>query len=205
MNDPHRPWNAGLSVGKKQPFTPEQLKELYGRLKRDGKTRELAMLTTAVDSMLRASDLLHLKVKIVRDSKGQMRERIHVRQQKTNRRVVCALGSESRDSLLTWIKQKDLQPGDYLFPGRTSRKALCRRQFQDIVKSWVRMLNLPEENYGTHSLRRSKAVIVFSQTHDPSKVQLLLGQSTLAAAQEYLGVTEEEALKIAESIRLFEG
>ncbi len=204
MNDPHPPWNAGLSVGKKQPFTLAQAQELFSHLDRDRRIREMAMFTLAVDSMLRASDLLSLKVSMVQDSKGKMRKRIHVKQQKTKRRVVCALGPKARQATLIWINQEDLRPGDFLFSGNNPGRHLCRRQFQDIVKSWVRRLDLPEENYGTHSLRRTKAVMVFSQTLDPAKVQLLLGQSTLAAAQEYLGVSEEEALEIAESICLFE-
>lgn len=163
------------------------------------------MFCLGIDSLLRASDLLNLKVSTVQDSQGKMRDRIHVKQQKTKRRVVCAIGSQARKSISLWIEQEGLKPDDYLFPGRRKNRHLCRRQFQDIVKSWAGFLHLPKENYGTHSLRRTKAVLVFAKTHDPAKVQLLLGQSTLAAAQEYLGISEDEALRIAESIQIFEG
>ena len=92
---------------------------------------------------------------------------------------------------------------DFLFSGQSGRRPLCRRQYQEIVKRWIGDLGLPVEDYGTHSLRRTKASMLYAQTLDPAKVQIVLGQSSIASAQEYLGIAQEDALAVARKIKLF--
>ena len=196
-------WNAGVSVGKKSPLTKEEVTSLYEAFLVGERRRDLAMFTLAIDSMLRAGDLLKLKFKNVRDSTGKMRARIQVKQGKTKNPVICVLSLTARECLCGWIDSAHLCDRDFLFPGRDRRKHLCSRQYQEIVKRWVERLSLPPELYGTHSLRRTKSSMLYAATKDSAKVQIVLGQTTLAAAQQYLGVTEEEALKVAEEMDLF--
>ncbi len=61
----HSPWNKGKAVGQKAPFTPEQVYIIRQLLHAEGHLRDLALFNTAIDTLLRASDLLTLKVEDV--------------------------------------------------------------------------------------------------------------------------------------------
>lgn len=54
------------------------------------------------------------------------------------------------------------------------------------------------EDYGTHSLRRTKASIIYNQTGNLRAVQILLGHSKIESTVRYLGVDIEGALHLAE-------
>ena len=69
---------------------------------------------------------------------------------------------------------------------------------RNIVKSWVSTLGLDIPQYGTHSLRRTKASLIYAKTKNLRAIQLLLGHSKLQSTIEYLGVEIEDALSISE-------
>jgi integrase len=80
---PHRPWNKGKSVGQKRPFTLEQVQLIKRTLDADGNLRDLALFSTAIDTMLRSVDVLRLTVEDVIDDAGHVVDEITIRQQKT--------------------------------------------------------------------------------------------------------------------------
>jgi len=66
-----------------------------------------------------------------------------------------------------------------------------------IVGSWVASIGLDPVAYGTHSLRRTKATLIYRRTRNLRAVQLLLGTRSLKAVR-YLGIEVDDALEIAE-------
>jgi integrase len=72
------------------------------------------------------------------------------------------------------------------------------RQYARIVDGWVCMIGADPGDYGTHSIRRSKATLIYGQTKNLRAVQLLLGHTKLESTLRYLGVEMEDALEIAE-------
>src|ERR1700730_2490033 len=68
-------WNKGLEVGKRDGFTPAQVKRIRGLLTDHGvpKLRDLALFATAIDTMLHGQDLLHLTVRDVQRRDGLIR------------------------------------------------------------------------------------------------------------------------------------
>ena len=75
---------------------------------------------------------------------------------------------------------------------------LTTRQYARIVDGWVSLIGANPSEYGTHSLRRSKATLIYRQTKNLRAVQLLLGHSKLESTLRYLGVEVDDALEIAE-------
>jgi integrase len=67
-----------------------------------------------------------------------------------------------------------------------------------VVKSWLSLIGLLPEDYGTHSLRRTKATLIYKRTKNLRAVQLLLGHSKLESTVRYLGIEVDDALEIAE-------
>ena len=75
---------------------------------------------------------------------------------------------------------------------------MSTRQYSRIVKGWTALIGLDPENYGTHSLRRTKATLIYRRTKNLRAVQLLLGHTALESTVRYLGIEVDDALEMAE-------
>ena len=111
------PLNKGKIVGPKAPFNLKDIWALRVRFQMEHRVRELALFNLGVDSKLRGCDLVALRVLMY--AMGTMvATRAIVMQHKTQRPVQFEITQGTRDALLEWIKQAQLKPGHYLFPGR---------------------------------------------------------------------------------------
>ncbi|WP_106232395.1 tyrosine-type recombinase/integrase [Halomonas ventosae] len=202
MNTPsekhHSPWNKGKLVGQKHPLRLKDVWAIRVRLQLNNRQRDLALFELAIDSKLRACDLVALHVRDV--SHGDMiSSRAIVMQRKTQRPVQFEITEKTRSALRQWIKNESLGMDDFLFPSRKSRQLhLSTRQCARIVKNWVTSIGLDSSSYGTHSLRRTKATIIYRQTKNLRAVQLLLGHTKLESTVRYLGIEVDDALIMAE-------
>lgn len=89
-----------------------------------------------------------------------------------------------------------LDPDSRRFPGRP----LTTRQYARLDSGSVARIGLDASFYGTHSLRRTKATLIYSRTGNLRAVQLLLGHQTIASTVRYLGIEVDDALAIAEQV-----
>jgi integrase len=192
------PWNKGKLVGQKSPLRLKEIWAIRIRLQLADRLRELALFNLAVDSKLRSCDLVKLRVRDV--SRGNdVASRAIVMQQKTQRPVQFEITEQTRESLTTWISCASRRPDDYLFPSRLrSSPHLSTRQYARIVRRWVREIGLNPAAYGTHTLRRTKATLIYRRTKNLRAVQLLLGHSKLESTVRYLGIEVDDALEMAE-------
>ena len=124
-------------------------------------------------------------------------------QQKTGRPVQFELTDQTRDALERWIHAEGLGSNDPLFPSRIDRaKPLSTRQYARLLGSWVRAIGLDPLAYGTHSLRRTKASMIYRRTGKLRAVQLLLGHTKVESTVRYLGIEVDDALTISEQVDL---
>ena len=197
-----KPWNRGKLIGQKSPLKPQQVWAIRARLQIADHKRDLALLNLAIDSKLRGCDLLNLKVSDLL-SGGDIRHRAKVIQQKTGQSVQFEITEQTRIAIQDWVEFKDLQVYDWVFPSRKNRNnKLTTRQYGRIVKGWVALIGLPQSSYGTHSLRRTKATVIYRKTGNLRAVQLLLGHTKIDSTVKYLGVEVEDALALSESIEV---
>jgi len=195
-----RPWNKGKLMGQKPPLTLQEIWAIRIRLQDKGRTRDLALFNLAIDSKLRASDLLKIRVSDI-SSGGQVNSRAMISQQKTSRPVRFEITTRTRKSIETWIEARGLIPSNYLFPSRLHCSPhLSLRQYSRIVECWASEIGLDPATYGTHSLRRTKATLIYRRTKNLRAVQLLLGHSKLDSTVKYLGIEIDDALEISEQI-----
>src|SRR3984885_6204590 len=111
------PWNKGKLVGQKTPFKLKEIWAIRIRLQMASRCRELALFNLAIDSKLRACDLVQLRVRDV--CHGQiMASRALVLQQKTHRPVQFEITEPTREAVSAWIKKSTLNSDDFLFPSR---------------------------------------------------------------------------------------
>lgn len=199
----HRePWNKGKVVGQKAPFKLKDIWALRVRLQMQGRVRELALFNLGIDSKLRGCNLVALKVRDVCHG-DQMATRAIVMQQKTQRPVQFEITSATRDALQAWIKLAALRSDDFLFPSRLHESPhLGTRQYARILGHWVDELGLDRADYGTHSMRRTKATLIYRRTKNLRAVQLLLGHSKLESTVRYLGIEVDDALEISEQTEI---
>jgi len=194
------PWNKGKLMGQKQPLSLQEIWSIRTHLQAAGDLRDLALFNLALDSKLRACDLLRLRVSDV-VSGGQVVSRTSIRQRKTKRPVRFEITKRTKSSIEAWIASKRLAGKQYLFPSRLRKSPhLSLRQYARIVESWILSVGLDPTTYGTHSMRRTKATLIYKRTKNLRAVQLLLGHSKLDSTVRYLGIEIDDALEMSERI-----
>jgi integrase len=197
-----RPWNKGKLIGQKSPLTPQQVWAIRVRLQLANHKRDLALFNLALDSKLRGCDLVSLMVSDVQTG-DEIRPRAKIIQKKTGKPVQFEITKQTREALIDSIEHKELKIYDWIFPSRKNRDlAITTRQYGRIVKNWIGSIDLPKSSYATHSLRRTKATLIYRKTGNLRAVQLLLGHEKIDSTVKYLGVEVEDALALSESIEL---
>src|ERR1700756_678036 len=175
------PWNKGKLVGQKAPLKLKDIWAIRVRLQIGNRTRELALFNLAIDSKLRSCDLVKVRVRDVCHG-GLVAARAMVMQQKTQRPVQFEITEQTRESLLVWIRSSGRHSDDYLFPSRIDGSPhLSTRQYARIVRGWVREIGLDSSAYGTHTMRRTKAALIYRRTKNLRVGQLLPGPTKLGS------------------------
>jgi len=197
-----RAWNAGRKVGAKRALKPRQVWAVRFFLDQHRRVRDRALFDLAIDSKLRGCDIVKIKIgELV--SGSQIRTRAIVVQQKTGRPVQFELMDDARASLLAWLDRRGGAIDEYAFPSRIDHADhLSTRQYARLVDEWVTGIGLRPEEYGTHSLRRTKASIIYKATGNLRAVQILLGHTKIENTVRYLGVDVEDALTLAEGTEI---
>jgi integrase len=194
----HEPWNKGKLVGQKAPFKLKEVWAIRVWLQLEHRTRELALFDLGLDSKLRSCDLVKLRVRDICHG-DRVAARATVMQQKTSRPVQFEITEQTRTAVADWMKARNLHSEDYLFPSRVHNcPHLGTRQYARIVDGWVKHVGLDPCAYGTHSMRRTKATLIYKRTKNLRAVQLLLGHAKLESTVRYLGIEVDDALEMAE-------
>jgi integrase len=193
-------WNKGKLTGPKPPLRPGHVWCIRAKLQLERRTRDSALFNLAIDSKLRGCDLVALRVDDVAPN-GYAIDRANVRQRKTGRPVRFELTEVTRQALDNYLRVSDRKPGQCLFPGRRGPdQHLSTRQYARLVSEWIRGIGLDPLKYATHSMRRTKATLIYRRTGNLRAVQLLLGHTKIESTVRYLGVEVDDALEIAEKI-----
>jgi len=194
------PWNKGKLSGAKPPLQPKHVWSIRTKLQIADRKRDLAMFNLAIDSKLRGCDVVALKVEDIAPH-GYALERATVRQKKTGMLVRFEVTEQTRQAVDDYIRAADKKPGDFLFAApRRPGRGLSTRQYARLVGNWIRGIGLDPCRFGTHSLRRTKATLIYRRTGNLRAVQLLLGHSKIESTVRYLGIEVDDALAIAEQI-----
>ncbi len=168
------PWNKGKLVGAKPPLRPSHVWSIRTKLQ--------------IDNRKRAS--------------GYAMDRATIRQKKTGRPVRFELTDQARMAIDDYLRMSGRKSGQFQFAGRgnNDKRGLTTRQYARLVQEWVASIGLDPAKFGTHSLRRTKAVLIYRRTGNLRAVQLLLGHSKIESTVRYLGIEVDDAIEIAEKI-----
>jgi integrase len=198
----HEPWNKGKLVGQKSPLKLKDIWAIRIHLQLGKRIRDLALFNLAIDSKLRGCDLVGLHVRDIAHG-NQIMSRAIVMQRKTQRPVQFELTELTRDAVNAWIAKANLNSEQYLFPSRLKKSPhITTRQYARIVHQWVASIGLDPADYGTHTMRRTKATLIYRRTKNLRAVQLLLGHTNLESTVRYLGIEVDDALEISEQTEI---
>lgn len=185
------------ATGVKRPFKLEEIWRIRTRLEIKNNLMQLALLNLAIDSKLRSCDLLSLRVRDVATSE-HIFERVQLTQRKTGIDVQFEITPRTQHSLNWWIHSSSLSTNDYIFQSeRRKNQSISYSYYRTIIRSWAEQLGLDADLYGTHSMRRTKATLVYARTKNIRAVQLLLGHTKIDNTIRYLGIEIEDAFKIS--------
>jgi integrase len=194
------PWNKGKLTGAKPPLRPKHVWSIRTKLQVEGRTRDLAMFNLAIDSKLPGCDVVALKVEDVAPS-GYSVDRATVRQKKTGQPVRFELTEQTRRAVDDYLRVAGKKPGEFMFTGRRGPgRSMTTRQYSRLVCEWIANIGLDPHLFGTHSLRRTKATLIYRRTGNLRAVQLLLGHTKIESTVRYLGIEVDDALALAEQV-----
>jgi len=181
-------WNAGKQVGAKRALRVKQIWLIRFFLDREKRMRDRTLFDLAINSKLRGCDLVKIKIGSL-VSGPAIRARSMVVQQKSGRPVQFEITAETKASLITWLERHGGSIDDYAFPSRVDHEGhLSTRQYARLVDEGVMAIGLRPEEYGTHSLRRTKAALIYKATDNLRAIQILLGHTKIENTVRYLGV-----------------
>jgi integrase len=166
----------------------------------EARTRDLALFNLAIDSKLRGCDVVAVRADDVAPN-GYATDRATVRQKKTGRPVRFELTEQTRQAIDEFLRLFQRKPGQFLFAGRGGPDfGLTVRRYARITNEWFASIGLDPLKLGTHSLRRTKATLIYRKTGNLRAVQLLLGHQKIESTVRYLGIEIDDAIEIAEKI-----
>jgi integrase len=195
------PWNKGKLIGPRPPLRQNQVWAIRTRLQIEQRVRDLGLLNLAIDSKLRGCDVVAIRVDDIAPN-GYAVERTSVRQRKTDRPVRFELTEQTREAIDVYLAANGKKAGNYLFSGRRPGQSMTTRQYARLLSEWLSRIGLDPHAYGTHSLRRTKATLIYRRTGNLRAVQLLLGHTKIESTVRYLGIEVDDALTISEQVEI---
>src|SRR3954469_6155033 len=160
------PWNKGKLTGAKPPLRPKHVWSIRTKLQIEGRARDLAMFNLAIDSKLRDCDVVAIRVEDVAAG-GYTADRATVRQRKTGRPVRFELSEQTPQAVDDYLQITGKRPAEYLFAGRRGPdRNMTTRQYARLVSDWIGSVGLDPRLFGTHSLRRTKATLMYRRTRN---------------------------------------
>lgn len=209
MDKPYIPPNKGRAQGQKKKLSPKEVEAVKTYLTNKGWVRDLALFSMALDTLLRASDLLGLRVSDVQDAGGNIRCDFSVKQRKIKSTLPVRLHETTRAIVAKLIAEKGKGPSDFLFTSHIARpeapsRPLTRRHYANLVKKWAKLVGIEDiQKFSTHSLRRTRAAHIYEKTNnDLETVRRVLGHKSLSATSAYLGSDDTKALDVADDHHL---
>lgn len=190
-----QPWNKGRSVGARKALSQQDVRQIQSSLIDQNNRHDLCLFLVAIDTMLRASDLLRLRVCDVVDGNRNVKTTFPWRQKKTASSVYPVLTPTTQKALLDWVVASDKQSQDYLFTREkpNTGEPISIGFYRTLIKRWVVLIGLSPEAYSAHSLRRTKAIFLYEQGVSIELIGRLLGHRSSASTIRYLGIDEAQA------------
>lgn len=192
-----------------QPIRKKTDLESMKRALRKRSLRDYALFVLGVNSGLRISDLLKLRVKdvlIQGKRRPQITDRIRLREKKTGKTKDFPLNVPARSALGEYIRTNNPAPEGPLFLSRKrgangEARSISKVQAWKILSDTAVQVGITEK-IGTHSLRKTFAYHAYKKGVDISLLQKLLNHASQTETLRYMGILRDDLDQVYEGLRL---
>lgn len=185
-----------------QPIRDRKQIERMKKVLKGQNLRDYALFVLGINSGLRVSDLLSLRIGDVVDDRNNIRDRITMREKKTAKAKDFPLGKTAEKALREYLDTRDdTASEDPLFLSRKGGGFLGRSQAYRIINGAAETVGITDK-IGTHTLRKTFGYHAYTMGMDLSVIQKLLNHSSPAITLNYIGITQEDLDKVYMSLNL---
>jgi site-specific recombinase XerD len=180
------------------------VRRIKGNLKEHKNPRDLLLFVLGINTGLRISDILPLKLSDVQDKKGDPKDYIYLTEKKTHRQRKIILNSEVKKALQIFFNKSDIYDLDsYLFTSEKNNKnkPLSKVRAWQLMNEWCREVGILER-IGTHTLRKTLGYQMRKSGIAIEVIQKMLGHSSVKTTTRYIGIDQEELEAVANGFKL---
>ena len=182
----------------------KQLHAILGYLKENSSSRRKARLRnfviakTQLNTSLRISDVLPLKVSDIMHLSGNFRRYINLKEDKTGHKQRIAINDPLKETLRMYIKEMGLEYDDFLFPGQTPNKPVTTTQIHRVFQDTALAPHI--DNFNTHSLRKTWGYYAYKETKNIALIMEVYGHTTVRQTMKYIGITQSDKDRLYNTI-----
>lgn len=186
---------------------PKQIKHIKNLLKGQGRYRDLLLFVVGINTALRISDLLELRIGDFVNDTGEIRQQFSLREQKRGKRHEVVINDSIREALADYraaYPQVEEHPDHFVFFNTRARdytRPISRVQAWKFVVAICQDAGLTG-NYGTHTLRKTWGYHARKSGVDLTLIMDKLNHNSLAYTKRYLGITDDELGEVVRRLNL---
>ncbi len=185
----------------------KKIAQIKNLLRGQGRCRDLLLFVVGINTALRISDLLQLRVSHFLKGKNKIVRRFWIKEQKRGKRHEVVINNSIREALEEFLAAYPTitdDPDNYMFfntKGNSFQVPIKRGQAWKFIKTICREVGL-NGNYGTHSLRKTWGYHARLQGVDLALIMHKLNHESIAYTKRYLGITDDELEAVAQRLNL---
>lgn len=164
----------------------------------------MLLFVVGINSALRISDLLQLRIGDFFEKSGKIRDRFSIKELKRGKRQEIVINSSIKDTLIEfkeYYPQILVNPDNPVFLNPQTHQSIKRGQAWKFISNICREVGL-SGNYGTHSLRKTWGYHARINGVDLALIMHKLNHNSIAYTKRYLGITDDELEEIVKKLNL---
>jgi integrase len=181
----------------------KKIRAIKGNLRKRN-PRDFLLFTLGINTGLRISDILRLKVEDVKDQTGEIKEYLDLNEKKTKKQRLIYINSEVRNALEYYFDKTGIYHLDrYLFISDKTKinKPISRIRAWQLIQIWCREVGI-KGRIGTHTIRKTAGYQMRIAGVAIELIQEVLGHQSISMTKRYLGITDDEITKVLKNFNL---
>lgn len=184
-----------------QPIRNLKQIETIKKLLKSQNMRDYCLFVFGINSGLRISDLLKLRISDIAEN-GKIKDRIRLREKKTNKFKDFPLSTSTKSALKDYLKIRNYTEDEPLFISRKNKGFLLRQQAYKIINDVAKSVGI-KEKIGTHTLRKTFGYHAYNNGYDITLIQKLFNHSSPSVTLRYIGITQDKLDDVYMSLDLW--
>ena len=185
----------------------KKIAQIKNLLKGQSRYRDLLLFTVGINTALRVSDLLRLRIGDFVDHEGSVRNRFWIREAKRNKRNDVIVNDSITQALTEYraaYPAVETDPKHFAFFNTKTNNytsPIHRKHAWKVITTLCHDVGL-HGNYGTHTLRKTWGYHARQQGVDLALIMRQLNHNSLAYTKRYIGITNEELEQVSRRLNL---